>query len=194
LFDSTEIDEALADFVISRVIGITRALPTRWIQHCTLTQMHEEYVFWYSMNKLGSAASFSTFRAVWKSSWRGVIRIRKIRQHARCSDCARLSAMRAKAETQAQKDDLLQQLSDHRALVFRDRGADYRLNTVAEDGDLDLTSTQGAEPASAEIRCQAQVGVYPHRVHKLLDNYTHSIYTHPWYSSTRGECIHCACD
>jgi hypothetical protein len=142
--DQPRIMEALDDLIISRAICTTTKLPKRWIANIRLAQMYEEYVFWHKHSREGDPASDSTFRRVWKSSWRGVLRIRHVQQHARCTECSRLCAMREKAPTQDEKDDLMQKLMDHRKLVFADRRSDAHLDTLAAEGSqagAHLTST-----------------------------------------------------
>ena len=125
----------LPDFIVDRTASGAHVLDTKWIQHCAMTDLHEQYQFWHKGAREDVPASLTTFMAVWKKVWKGTIKVRKIRQHSRCAVCARLSTMRVKSETQEEKDDILQKLSEHRNLVFADRAADERMSTIAAAGN-----------------------------------------------------------
>ena len=123
-------DESIAPHAC---VGLGKRLPRKWIGHCRLSQMFDEYTFWHSVHKEGEPASQSTFTRVWKKHWSGVVRIRHSHQHARCAECARLEAMRSKAETEEEKQDILASLAWHRDMIFADRASDARLSTSAEE-------------------------------------------------------------
>ena len=108
-----------------------KKLPVKWISNTSLTALFEEYTFYHSVHFKDAPASVASFGRVWRKMWKGVIKIRAVRQHARCAVCARLSQQRLKAQTQEEKLDLSSALAAHRQTIQADRAADGRLDDLA---------------------------------------------------------------
>lgn len=101
----------------------------RWLNPCSLAELFEQYKF---QNAKTETASFSVFYACYKENWRGVLRIRQRGQHARCSDCAKLSKMRQQAVTEEQKYQVQQMFQDHIGGIFADRNVAQRYMSLSE--------------------------------------------------------------
>jgi hypothetical protein len=120
-------------------------LPTKWIAHVERQELYERYCFWHLSNCEGAAASMTTFRRV-SIEWKGILKIRAPRQHAQCHECARLSALRCKAETDAEKNDLQEAREEHLKAIFADRSTDDKANAMAR-----LSARPGSNISSARV-------------------------------------------
>ena len=69
-------------------------------KHLGYMEWEDLYCIYKSWSKEESPASMYTFRRVFRN-WESSLRFRKISQHARCSECARLCAERKQAKTEA---------------------------------------------------------------------------------------------
>ena len=107
-------------------------LPVRFIGHCKLAELYDQYSHWHAVNGTGTCTSLSTFRKVWRASWCKLIRIRGDSQHARCNVCSRLSRLRQLAETPSEKNQIQEDHHDHMQKIFADRTIDYRQSKLAE--------------------------------------------------------------
>jgi hypothetical protein len=120
------------DIPAFHVAAGTRAhLPVKWLGHVSHAELFDRYKHWHLVNAEGPVASESTFRAVWKREWRGILRIRSKRQHAQCHECASISYLRSKVETEEEKQKLSQRHDDHLKVIFADRSTDDKLNALA---------------------------------------------------------------
>ena len=104
----------------------------RWLPPCTVSDLFEQYQVFSDVE--GDKASFSTFRRIYKTTWHSVLRMRKSSQHARCTDCAKFSKMRAQAKTEKDRAKIQKALGDHLQSMFDDRSADARINNLAKMG------------------------------------------------------------
>ena len=101
------------DVCLSRIATqATKDLPKKWIPNCKLTDHYFEYKCSLPLGQ--QAASEFTFRSVWKTSWRGILRIRGVRQHARCATCAELTHKAKTAVAQDDRQCALDALHHHR--------------------------------------------------------------------------------
>jgi hypothetical protein len=108
-----------------------QGLPPKWIGHTRRQELFEHYQYWFLIHCEGEAASLTTFRTVMMAEWRGILKIRHLKQHARCSECARLSKQRSKAETHEDKMKIQEDLNKHLSLIFADRRTDDKQNMLA---------------------------------------------------------------
>jgi len=60
--------------------------PQRWLAPTTLAELYDSYRVWNQEAAAESLACFSVFRRCWKSSWQGLLRVRRVSQHSRCED------------------------------------------------------------------------------------------------------------
>ena len=113
--------------IVDRTSLVAASLSERWLGFCKRVEIFEQYKYWHSTNYSTPPVSQSTFNTVWKQDWKKAIKIRGESLHARCDECARLSQLRKKAETEAQKLQIQEGLATHLQHVFADRAADEKL-------------------------------------------------------------------
>ena len=87
----------------SNLLVTENSLEERWLAK---TSWEDMYFMYQSWSKLESKASMKTLCRVYRTVWSKSLRFRKISQHARCAECARLAAMRAKAKTDTEKIEI----------------------------------------------------------------------------------------
>jgi hypothetical protein len=112
----------------------TAARNPRFLPPCTLRDLYDQYTAQQALSDT-VPASLSTFRRVWLR-WRPYLKIRGIRQHARCTECASLARWQQLArskgdETEEKKVKAAQQ--KHIQDMFHDRSIEHRLQTVSEE-------------------------------------------------------------
>jgi hypothetical protein len=78
-------------------------------------------------------ASMSTFLRVF-STWKRVLRIRALKQHARCNTCAIHTRELSLARTAAEKGKVKAKIQSHLSSMFADRALEQRLNGLSEAG------------------------------------------------------------
>ena len=79
------------------------ALNTRWLPHCTLTEIYEGYEQWC----FPAAASRSTFNKVW-AQWKSKLRILPPSHHAKCSVCEKLKTYMRKLSDPEKREECKQ--------------------------------------------------------------------------------------
>jgi hypothetical protein len=142
-----DIDEG----IVARMAD-SASLPVRWLGHTSKADLFEQYEHWHLSNGVGKAAGKTTFRRVWIEKWRGILKIRKQRQHAQCNVCAELALLRTKAQTDSEKRALQERRQHHLSMVFADRSRRFKMKGLLRD-----VSTSCRLPASSGLttRCVA---------------------------------------
>ena len=127
----SESDLGLEGVVARLAHTARRDLPVKWLGHIEREELYEHYQYWHLGHAEGKPASRSTFRTVMRHTWRGIIKIRALKHHAQCHECARISALRDRADTQDEKMELQERRQKHLNLVFADRATDDKQNVMA---------------------------------------------------------------
>lgn len=107
------------------------SMPPRFIGHCTMAELHDQYQHWHLMNCGGMfPANITMFLSVLQT-WRGVLRRRKIRRQAHGAVCARLDWQRGHAGTEPEWKEVQKALEVHVQRVFADRYTHAKQNNLA---------------------------------------------------------------
>lgn len=103
--------------------------PQKYLHQTKLSELYQQYLHKAKMES-EKPCSASTFYKTWKR-WHSVIKIRKVKQHARCEDCAKYSKFRAKARTEAMKAEIEESYANHLKSVYKDREIGTRLASAS---------------------------------------------------------------
>jgi len=113
------------DGMLARMPPATQ-LETRWLGHVSREELFEQYEFWHLAHGSGKPAGKTTFKHTMVKYWRGVLKIRAERHHAQCHECAKLSEMRLKAESSAERTELQAAREKRLMRVLADRSVDAK--------------------------------------------------------------------
>ena len=92
-----------------------------------------QYKFNFVPNaELEAPAGQAIFYRVWRQKWRGLIRIRRASQHARCTECVKYCLYRQKAKTEEERAKIQEAYNAHLSQIFADREVARRLACMSE--------------------------------------------------------------
>jgi len=104
---------------ISTCAAGTEHREERWLPHCTEAELYDQYKA-HIKSSGEESISLSVFRKAHKK-WKGVLRIRRESQHARCEDCAKYTKFRKIANTDKEREQIQAAYNQHIDGVFKDR-------------------------------------------------------------------------
>ena len=117
----------------------------KWLAPMTWTDLYAIYEL--KIQDGDDKASWPTFRHQWVFKWKKVLGIRRVGQHARCSECARLDKALRTCQDKTKKDMLVAERQEHLRSMLADRDLERRLITMSENS----CSGQCKEPGKMEI-------------------------------------------
>ena len=106
--------------------------PVKYIPPCSTLDFYDTYCQFEHSSEL---VSLSTFRRV-LHTWRKALKFRRVRQHSKCSVCAKLQKMRKEAATAAEREFYQEDLTQHLRQMFMDRAMDARFGKLSEESAL----------------------------------------------------------
>lgn len=115
--------------------------PQRWLPHCKPADLYQQYLAQFtSTEEQKEPASQTVFYSVFKEC-RGILRVRRSNQHAKCDDCVKYKLRRQKASTEATRDDIQSAYMEHLKGVWADRAvashyADYSVWSTSPETSL----------------------------------------------------------
>ena len=132
--DSCEMDD-YSQWIMGHPVGGVERGPEdqKWINHCRLSDLFMQYKFNFVPNgELEAPAGQAIFYRVWRQKWRGLIRIRRASQHARCTECVKYCLYRQKAKTEEERAKIQEAYNSHLSQIFADRETARRLACMSE--------------------------------------------------------------
>ncbi len=109
-------------------------MDTKYIPHCTLQELYEEYGIWTSTpDDEQKPASYSTFYRLWQETWRHNIGIRQVCQHGKCAQCEVLKKKLKDSATDEETKRLRGQYRIHVEQISADRVVYSRFRSMSEE-------------------------------------------------------------
>ena len=120
------VTDTFSEFILDEMNPvIAQGIPStereqRWIPHCKLADLYDQYCFSF-VSKGETPCSQTVFNKAWKDTWCGIIRVRRVSQHAKCDSCAKYRQYRVAAQGEEQKNQVQEAYRRHLSQVFADR-------------------------------------------------------------------------
>ena len=108
----------------------------KWLSSTTLTDLYAIYEL--KIQDGDDKACFSTFKRQWRTKWNQVLGIRRVGQHARCNECARLEKALGICQDKTKKDMLLAERQEHLRSVQADREMERFWSMLANLQKIDI--------------------------------------------------------
>ena len=121
----------------------------KWLSPTTLADLYAFYEL--KIQDGDDKACFSTFKRQWRTKWNQVLGIRRVGQHARCNECARLEKALGICQDKTKKDMLLAGRQEHLRSMLADRDLARRLNIMSENSCSDQCKLEGGHLLKIDI-------------------------------------------